>query len=35
MKLVNADISCNSIVDFLKAKNIELSGKQFEMIKEI
>jgi ribosomal protein S18 acetylase RimI-like enzyme len=35
MKLVNADISCNSIVDFLKAKNIEISGKQFEMIKEI
>ncbi|MDR2585202.1 MAG: GNAT family N-acetyltransferase [Prevotellaceae bacterium] len=35
MKLVNADISCNSIVEFLKVKNIEISGKQFEMIKEI
>jgi ribosomal protein S18 acetylase RimI-like enzyme len=35
MKLVNADISCNAMVDFLKAKNIELSGKQFEMIKKI
>jgi len=31
-KLINADISCNSIVAFLKAKNIEISGKQFEMI---
>jgi len=35
MKLVNSDISCNSIVEFLKAKNIEILGKQFEMIKEI
>ena len=35
MKLINTDISCNSIVDFLKAKNIEVSGKQFEMIKKI
>jgi ribosomal protein S18 acetylase RimI-like enzyme len=35
MKLVNADTTCNSIVDFLKAKNIEISGKQFEMIKKI
>jgi len=35
MKLVNADISCSSIVEFLKVKNIEISGKQFEMIKEI
>ena len=35
MKLVNTDISCNSIVEFLKAKNIEIVGKQFEMIKEI
>jgi ribosomal protein S18 acetylase RimI-like enzyme len=34
-KLLNTDISCNSIVDFLKAKNIELSGKQYEMIKKI
>jgi ribosomal protein S18 acetylase RimI-like enzyme len=34
-KLLNADISCISIVDFLKAKNIEISGKQFEMIKTI
>jgi len=35
MKLINTDISCNSIVDFLRAKNIEISGKQFEMIKKI
>ena len=35
MKLVNTDISCISIVEFLKAKNIEIAGKQFEMIKEI
>jgi ribosomal protein S18 acetylase RimI-like enzyme len=34
-KLINADISCISIVEFLKAKNIEISGKQFEMIKVI
>ena len=34
-KLLNADVSCNSIVEFLKAKNIEISGKQFEMIKKI
>jgi ribosomal protein S18 acetylase RimI-like enzyme len=35
MKLLNTDISCSSITDFLKAKNIEISGKQFEMIKKI
>ena len=34
-KLINTDITCSSIVDFLKAKNIEITGKQFEMIKEI
>ena len=35
MKLVNTDISCDSIVEFLKVKNIEIFGKQFEMIKEL
>ena len=35
MKMVNTAISCDSIVEFLKAKNIAISGKQFEMIKEI
>ena len=34
-KLINTDISCTSIDYFLKAKNIKISGKQFEMIKEI
>ncbi len=34
-KLVNTDTTCGSIVDFLKAKNIEITGKQFEMIKKI
>ena len=34
-KLINADITCSSIVDFLKSKNIEITGKQFEMIKDI
>lgn len=34
-KLINTDSTCVSIVDFLKAKNIEVTGKQFEMIKEI
>jgi ribosomal protein S18 acetylase RimI-like enzyme len=35
MKLVNTDIYCDSIVEFLKAKNIEIFGKQFEMVKKI
>ncbi len=34
-KLINADITCRSIVDFLKAKNIVITGKQYEMIKDI
>lgn len=34
-KLINSDIICNSMVYFLKAKNIEITGKQFEMMKEI
>jgi ribosomal protein S18 acetylase RimI-like enzyme len=34
-KLLNTETSCTSIVDFLKSKNIEISGKQFEMIKRI
>ena len=35
MKLLNTDINCQSIVYFLKSKNIEIKGKQFEMIKKI
>ena len=34
-KLLNTDISCSSIVNFLKSKKVEVSGKQFEMIKKI
>lgn len=34
-KLLNTDINCHSIVDFLKSKNINIKGKQFEMIKKI
>ena len=34
-KLINTETSCNSIVEFLKAKNIGITGKQFEMIKKI
>jgi len=34
-KLINSDITCSSIVDFLKAKNIEISRKQYEMLKEL
>lgn len=34
-KIVNADITCSSMVEFLKAKSIEVTGKQYEMIKEI
>lgn len=35
VKIVNTDISCNSITDFLKTKNIHVKGKQFEMIKKL
>lgn len=35
LKVVNADILYNSITDFLKSKNIDVTGKQFEMIKKL
>lgn len=35
MKIINTDIDCNSITAFLKSKNIEPAGKQFEMIKKL
>lgn len=35
IKIVNTDIACDSITAFLKAKNIEPTGKQFEMIKKL
>lgn len=34
-KLINADVTCSSMVNFLKAKNIAITGKQFEMIKKL
>lgn len=34
-KIVNTDISCSSVVEFMKSKNIEITGTQFEMLKEI
>ena len=34
-RLINTDTSSSSIVNFLKEKNIKLSGKQYEMIKKI
>lgn len=33
VKIVNTDINCSSISSFFKSKNIEPTGKQFEMIK--
>jgi len=35
IKIINTDIECNSITAFLKSKNIEPSGRQFEMIKKL
>ena len=35
IKVVNTDILCDSIAGFLKAKNIAVKGKQFEMIRKI
>ena len=35
IKIVNTDTLCRSVTGFLKAKNIDIKGRQFEMIKEI
>lgn len=35
IKVINTDATCIPITDFLKAQNIELRGKQFEMIKSL
>lgn len=35
VKVINTDISCASITGFLQAKNIEVKGKQFEMIRKL
>lgn len=35
LKIVNTDVSCDSMTNFIKAKNLEVKGKQFEMIRKI
>ncbi|SHF01097.1 Ribosomal protein S18 acetylase RimI [Mariniphaga anaerophila] len=35
IKVLNTNVSCNSITSFLAEKNINIQGKQFEMIKKI
>ncbi len=35
IKVINTDINCNSINEFLKSNHILLNGKQYEMIKEL
>lgn len=35
IKVINTDLECDSITAFLKSKNIEPAGKQFEMIKKL
>jgi len=35
IKLINADITCISITEFMKAQNIGLAGTQFEMVRPI
>jgi len=35
LKILNTDIRCDSITGFMKANNIEIKGKQFEMIRKI
>ena len=35
VKVINTDISCTSINNFLEAINIKIKGKQFEMLKQI
>lgn len=35
IKIVNTDIACNSMTAFLRSKNIEPMGKQFEMVKKL
>jgi ribosomal protein S18 acetylase RimI-like enzyme len=35
VKIVNADISCESLTAFLQSKNIPATGKQFEMIRKL
>jgi ribosomal protein S18 acetylase RimI-like enzyme len=34
-RFINTDISCQTMTDFLQSKNIDVTGKQFEMIRKI
>lgn len=35
VKIINTDITCDSITGFLQSQNIGISGKQFEMVKTL
>ncbi|MDM8002795.1 MAG: GNAT family N-acetyltransferase [Bacteroidota bacterium] len=35
VKIVNADVSCESITGFLQSRNMPVTGKQFEMIRKL
>lgn len=35
VKIVNADINCESITGFLQSRNIPVTGRQFEMIRKL
>lgn len=35
IKIVNSDIECTSVTGFLRSKNIDVTGKQFEMIRQL
>lgn len=34
-KLINAEVNCTAVTEFLKSKNIDLTGKQYEMVKKL
>lgn len=35
IKIINTDISCETLINFLKTKNIHMKGRQFEMVKAL
>lgn len=35
IKVVNTDIHCGSITGFLQSRNVEIKGRQFEMVKQL
>ena len=35
VKILNTDVTCDSMTAFLRSKNIEPTGKQFEMIRQL